>query len=296
MFAWMNKVFHINIMNRIGLMQVWRSSNRCVFKEIASNKHLKGIHEGKRCYILGNGPSLKKIDLSFLKGKHVFSVNSFSNSPYCNEIKPEFHFWADPSYFDGTYLEEGVIQEWKKMLEEEREGGVKLFLPYTDDARIFFERNKTKIQMGENDSVFWFFTLYDPHPHMKLNPDITKPLPICRTVVQLAAIAAIYMGFSEIVLLGCDGTSVLNDFNSILENREIHQHFYDDEKDEFKQAKRFVPTSEYVCYAQYRVFLMWRLIVEYCQNNNITITNVIDKTLLDIVPSIGIDEFMEGII
>lgn len=36
---------------------------------------LKDIHSGERCFILGNGPSLKQTDLSRLKGEFTFGMN-----------------------------------------------------------------------------------------------------------------------------------------------------------------------------------------------------------------------------
>lgn len=41
------------------------------------NMTLKNISEGETCYILGNGPSLNRVDLSKLKGKHIITVNKF---------------------------------------------------------------------------------------------------------------------------------------------------------------------------------------------------------------------------
>jgi hypothetical protein len=38
---------------------------------------LKDIHRGQRCFIIGNGPSLKKTDLSRLKGEFTFGMNRF---------------------------------------------------------------------------------------------------------------------------------------------------------------------------------------------------------------------------
>jgi hypothetical protein len=35
----------------------------------------KGMHKGKRCFILGNGPSLKRTDLSKLYGEYTFGLN-----------------------------------------------------------------------------------------------------------------------------------------------------------------------------------------------------------------------------
>lgn len=289
MFAWMNKVFHANVMNQVGGLQIRLKGDREIYKQIRKNQDICQLYKGKKCYILGNGPSLKNKDLSFLKGEYVFSVNSFSKSAYFEKISPQFHFWADPSYFDGTYSKEGVIKEWEQTLKKGSKE-MRIFLPYTKVTKAFMEEHFSNIE----NPITYFYTLYDPHIYMKLKPNLTKPIPICRTVVQLAIISAIYMGFEEIYLMGCDGTSVLNDFTSILEQKEIHEHFYE-KGDEFKKVEKISVTSEYVCYAQYRVFLIWRLISEYCTEHNIIIKNVIDRTLIDSIPRMTWDEFMEDI-
>ena len=36
---------------------------------------LKGIHNGERCFVIGNGPSLKNMDLSLLKGEYTIGTN-----------------------------------------------------------------------------------------------------------------------------------------------------------------------------------------------------------------------------
>ncbi len=38
---------------------------------------LKDIHRGERCFIIGNGPSLKQTDLSRLKDEFTFGMNRF---------------------------------------------------------------------------------------------------------------------------------------------------------------------------------------------------------------------------
>jgi hypothetical protein len=38
---------------------------------------LKDVHRGERCFIIGNGPSLKKTDLSRLSGEFTFGMNRF---------------------------------------------------------------------------------------------------------------------------------------------------------------------------------------------------------------------------
>jgi hypothetical protein len=35
----------------------------------------KDIHRGKRCFIIGNGPSLNQLDLTLLKNEYTFGMN-----------------------------------------------------------------------------------------------------------------------------------------------------------------------------------------------------------------------------
>jgi hypothetical protein len=44
-------------------------------RSIENLKALKDIHLGKRAFIIGNGPSLKKTDLGKLKGEYTFGLN-----------------------------------------------------------------------------------------------------------------------------------------------------------------------------------------------------------------------------
>ena len=45
------------------------------FKKTNINK-LKNSFKGKRAFIIGNGPSLNKVDLNLLKNEYTFGVNS----------------------------------------------------------------------------------------------------------------------------------------------------------------------------------------------------------------------------
>ena len=46
---------------------------------IKNLKQLKNIHVGERCFIIGNGPSLKKTDLSKLKDEYTIGTVSYTH-------------------------------------------------------------------------------------------------------------------------------------------------------------------------------------------------------------------------
>ncbi len=62
------------LLNSIGIAvySVLNSKNK---KLLNKNKKFKNIHKGNRCFILGNGLSLKQQDLTLLKNEYVFTVN-----------------------------------------------------------------------------------------------------------------------------------------------------------------------------------------------------------------------------
>ena len=56
---------------------------------------LKNKYEGKRCFIIGNGPSLNKIDLNFLKEEFSFGVNGIFYKTEESGFKPTFYVVED---------------------------------------------------------------------------------------------------------------------------------------------------------------------------------------------------------
>lgn len=66
---------------------------------IKKNLELKNMYVGKRCFVLGNGPSLDTEDLTQLKAEYVFTVNQCMRRKDFKKIKTNFHFWADPVFY-----------------------------------------------------------------------------------------------------------------------------------------------------------------------------------------------------
>ncbi len=55
-------------------------------------KGYKNLHKGEKCWILGNGPSLKNFDFSILKGEYVFGTNRI----YLADYVPNFYVAVNP--------------------------------------------------------------------------------------------------------------------------------------------------------------------------------------------------------
>lgn len=68
-------------------------------KLIASNVKYKDIHKGERCFIIGNGPSLKKLDLSLLKDEYTITVNQSPRIENFKDLHTTYHLWVDERFF-----------------------------------------------------------------------------------------------------------------------------------------------------------------------------------------------------
>ena len=69
-------------------------------KLLDRNKELVGKYQGRRCFVVGNGPSLKNQDLTKLKGEVVFTVNWMMRSPLFDTLKPTYHVIIDKLGFN----------------------------------------------------------------------------------------------------------------------------------------------------------------------------------------------------
>ena len=80
----------------IQLIQYLKGKTNFKNRILAENSILKNrsINIG-RCFILATGPSINDIDLSILKGEFCISVSNFFVHPLFNEIKPEYHIFAE---------------------------------------------------------------------------------------------------------------------------------------------------------------------------------------------------------
>ena len=157
----------------------WKRDNHNGFSNFLKNtKNLKGRFSGKRCVIIGNGPSLNKTDLSLLKNEYTFGLNRI----YLLFNKLGFH--TDFLVSINRYVIEQFADE---MLE-------------TNCTKFFNYKFKNHIK-NKNSVSFISPSIYSPE-HFN---DIEKGYLSYNGSVTFSAIQlAIYFGFNEIILVGFD--------------------------------------------------------------------------------------------
>lgn len=139
---------------------------------------LKDVHRGRRAFILGNGPSLNRTDLTRLRGEFTFGLNRI----YL--LFPELGF--PTTYF--VSINDLVVRQ---CADEIRALPIPKFLSWR--ARKFIRPT--------DDTIF----LYTP---LALAPrfarDVRGPVWEGATVTTVALQIAFHMGFDEVILIGVD--------------------------------------------------------------------------------------------
>ncbi len=188
-------------------------------KILEKNKKFFNIHKGKRCFIVGNAPSIKTQDLSLLKDEIVFTVNYIYKSEQYEDLNSNYHFFTDPFCFN---LDKSNPETFLNI----EKNGVKpvLFLPY---ETAFDYVKKTKIDEKLN---IHFISSQVPMELGVTPTNLDAPISGYWTVIHTAIVAAIYMGIGEIYLLGCDCTGIVTDVETLQEKEEISGYSYEFDK------------------------------------------------------------------
>ena len=148
---------------------------------------LKDKYKGQRCFILGNGPSLMKRDMSALKNEVTFGANALFK--HFDELGFKTTFW---SHVDITYTE-----DWWNEINAFK--GVTKFVAF---------KNCFGYELGSSDIIVLNSSQPvgpDPDvPEPRFSTDATDHVYHSNTVTYIALQLAYHMGFSEVYLVGVD--------------------------------------------------------------------------------------------
>lgn len=138
----------------------------------------KDIHKGKRCFIVANGPSLKKMDLSLLKDEITIGMNRIYLMEKINNFKPTYLVSVDIPCQLGQFTHE-----------------------YNELTNIkFFNWNSRKL-FNKEENLMFLKSNFNP----TFERDIVKnTLGSSKSVTYTCLQLAYYMGFTEVILIGKD--------------------------------------------------------------------------------------------
>jgi hypothetical protein len=150
----------------------WRAQSRKGLEKFHN------INRGSRCFILGNGPSLKRTDLSKLKNEFTFGMN-------------RIYLAFDDLGFQTSYY----VSVNDLVIEQCADDIMNLKLP-----RFVSWRSGKKWLTNQDDLYFLYTTYTEP----KFAKNIRNRLWESATVTYVALQLAYFMGFEEAVLIGVD--------------------------------------------------------------------------------------------
>lgn len=159
-------------------------------------RNYKEINAGKRCFIIGNGPSLKLSDLDRLAEEDCFACNRIYGLYDKTAWRPKYYCSQDKK----------VLEQIKDDLVFAADNCEEVFLPYN-----FMDLYSEDLLNKMNVNLFYhpYVSVYSrdgnyPEGLMPFSDDISRQiydgLSITYGMLQIAA----YMGYKEIYLIGID--------------------------------------------------------------------------------------------
>ena len=154
-------------------------------ESIARLAALKDIHRGRRCFIIGNGPSLKVTDVSKLKDEFTFGMN---------RIYLAFDDWG----FKTSYL----VCVNSLVIEQVYRDFQLLEIP-----KFFSWRSRKSLYPSGEPDEFTHF-LFTTYTGEKFATDVRERVWEGATVTFACLQLAFHMGFEQAILIGVDHSFV----------------------------------------------------------------------------------------
>jgi hypothetical protein len=145
----------------------------------------RNIHQGTRAFIIGNGPSLKNTDLTFLRDEYTFGMNRI----YL--LFPELGFQTSFYLAINSLVVEQCADDIRRL-------SMPRFLSWRSHAA--YQAGEQDHPENNEDPIYLHTTYTGP----KFAQDVRGRLWEGATVTYVALQMAFYMGFEQVILVGVD--------------------------------------------------------------------------------------------
>ena len=228
------------------------------------NAELQGIHAGKRCFVVGNSPTVKEQNLRLLRDEITFFVNRAFLHPDYEYIAPSYHIFIDPK------LKTGV---WPlSFLDEARDRNPDV--TFLLNARWF---NEPQFQpLKEKFRIYWLNTRLFCTAWTRRKVDLTK-LTLGGAVAEQGIIAGMYMGCRQIYFTGVEG----NGLGYLIVDRP--SHCYGTNPEDLKMDMGDLSLSFYRASQSFR---RWCDLAAYAQRQGVSVKNCTRGGVIDAFPRV----------
>lgn len=259
--------------------------------DLKKNKQYKDRHKGERCFILANGPSLNQLDFSKLAGEKTFTVNQIVRNNQFEKLKPTYHLWADRIFFE---IDEENPEDLE-MLEVIKAVNVK-----SPNTQVFYEvtaKNMIeKFGLNKISNINYFQSISLSSACMERGYiDFSRPVPNYPTVIDYAIILAVYMGFKDIYLLGCDCTGFMNIAQNKLKQAKDNLYAFEVTKNAAKRMERYAGQRSIKGELQSYVALFdeYENLDKYCSRHGAHLYNATEGGLLECLQRVDLDDVLK---
>ena len=285
-----NKLKNIpNYLNRNFLLpKILTLKNRSV---LSKNVELKGKYPHKRCFIIGNGPSVSGLDLGKLRNEYTFAINEFDKNTQYKSLTPNFHILAGSRYF----IEDETEYWLNRLRKKDKEIPTDTIIITNILAKPFIEKNN--LFKGHRIYYMGMQGIFTNNLPFNINLDHYVPYP--KNSVLMCMVAAAWMNFNEIYLLGCEhnhlsvnvGQGQLS-FSHSYEDSEIDNATDKEDLKKYYTPKEIRMTYEISMANMLQLFRNYRFFYAKARkaHPDLKIFNATPNSFLDIFPMINFED------
>lgn len=234
---------------------------------------------GKTCFVIGNGPSLNAEDLDILSNNNIdcFAANRVYLMYEKTKWRPTYYMCQDRQLLQ-------TLKEYYSNCEED------VILGYQAKAEYGIDIPKAFYYLCDNRDCTRLVK------SLKFSSDASKYVIDGGSVTYSAIQMAVYMGYSQIYLLGVDHSfsHTLDKNRRVIEHKDVKKDYFDDRyKEAFSKFEEKGKT--YAAPDKNMMDLAFKAARNYCDANGITIKNATRGGKLEIFQRIDFDMlFNEG--
>jgi hypothetical protein len=246
---------------------------------LQQNEPLRNRHQGQRCFIVATGPSIKQQPIHLLAGEQVIGVSNLFVHPDCKTIRPQY--WCVAPHHKPI-----TEEAWQIWLGEMAAG--------TGDATMFFglsdlQRNDQQAAFAGRAKHYLGFGSGLLDQMTAHGVDLTRPLQSPQGVTIMALYAALFMGFSDIYLLGCDHDWILHLNQST--------HFYEEKEHALNRTgyDEWFSNGVDEYFRDYlTLWKQYRAIKKIADDRGIKIHNATAGGMLDVFPRVQFEALLDA--
>ncbi len=219
-------------------------------------REFEGVHEGERCFIVCTGPSLTLKDIEVLKDEYTFGMNTITKIFSQTDWRPTYYVIDDIGGYVG--LENELIES-------------KLEICFTSDLLVDMVKPKVDFIAYPFERVKQYWP--SETPRLEFSGNAYEIVYGAYTVTCSAMQLAVYMGFKEIYLIGCDC-----DYSG------EKKHFIDDD---IKNEHRAIDTEQ-------KMIMTYETAKKYADTHDIKILNATRGGKLEVFERVDFDSLFVG--